>query len=596
MDFEKPSLIKFQIGPVQDFIAQARSTRDLWSGSYLLSFLMASGIRALPRRGGELVFPDRTDQLLLEDPETWRGLSGKSATKLLTPNLPNLFVAEICENPLNHIADQVVSAINETWNKIATACFETLVREGVLEEKQRSEFKSQTGAFPSITWQSTIIETSYCDAYEANGKQLDAVRQTRDFKSNPISRAGEKDSLSTKEIALVGGTKFQEKMAKKGGDFGKLFKHADHLSAIALIKRVWHLAYLAHKDGAGLHQQVDSFRIRSTRAIAAKDLKTNEDENTDTAKGEKYLAAIAFDGDSIGRWISGELLDTSAPSDLRKHHTTFSGCLSDFALGKVRGLIEETEPESTVPTGFLIYAGGDDVVALTTAEAALGVAERLRNAFLKSTAGIKGTDPDTKCPIIPDASAGIAIAHFKSPLQDLIRAAQAAEKHAKNEIGRPAFSISLMKRSGSISHWGAKWDSRAISLHSDILQAVKNGELSAKFPHRVCQLLEPYVTQRTGISKQSDASDFSASEIILLEFEHAAIRQGSIGIAQKLLPELDAYLAILATNREEASQRHPERTLKHSLHQEQLKAIIGLCTTVAFTARNLPTADRHAHA
>ena len=47
MDFEKPSLIKFQIGPVQDFIAQARSTRDLWSGSYLLSFLMALGIGQL---------------------------------------------------------------------------------------------------------------------------------------------------------------------------------------------------------------------------------------------------------------------------------------------------------------------------------------------------------------------------------------------------------------------------------------------------------------------------------------------------------------------------------------------------------------------
>jgi hypothetical protein len=28
------SLLKPQIGPVQDFIAQARSTRDLWSGSW----------------------------------------------------------------------------------------------------------------------------------------------------------------------------------------------------------------------------------------------------------------------------------------------------------------------------------------------------------------------------------------------------------------------------------------------------------------------------------------------------------------------------------------------------------------------------------
>ena len=42
----------FQVGPVQEFIAQARSTRDLWSGSYLLSWLMAAGARALVGAGG----------------------------------------------------------------------------------------------------------------------------------------------------------------------------------------------------------------------------------------------------------------------------------------------------------------------------------------------------------------------------------------------------------------------------------------------------------------------------------------------------------------------------------------------------------------
>ncbi|MDR1817053.1 MAG: hypothetical protein LBR07_02520, partial [Puniceicoccales bacterium] len=38
-------LLRFQIGPVQDFIAAARSTRDLWSGSYLLSWLVAHGVK-----------------------------------------------------------------------------------------------------------------------------------------------------------------------------------------------------------------------------------------------------------------------------------------------------------------------------------------------------------------------------------------------------------------------------------------------------------------------------------------------------------------------------------------------------------------------
>ncbi len=46
--FMSKSLLKLQIGPVQESIAQARSTRDLWSGSYLLSWLMAAGISSHP--------------------------------------------------------------------------------------------------------------------------------------------------------------------------------------------------------------------------------------------------------------------------------------------------------------------------------------------------------------------------------------------------------------------------------------------------------------------------------------------------------------------------------------------------------------------
>lgn len=34
------ALLKLQIGPVQDFIAQARSTRDLWSGSSGLNWCL----------------------------------------------------------------------------------------------------------------------------------------------------------------------------------------------------------------------------------------------------------------------------------------------------------------------------------------------------------------------------------------------------------------------------------------------------------------------------------------------------------------------------------------------------------------------------
>ncbi|HRH92564.1 MAG TPA: type III-B CRISPR-associated protein Cas10/Cmr2, partial [Agitococcus sp.] len=44
---DSPVLFSMQFGPVQDFIAQARSTSDLWAGSHLLSRLTWEGIKVL---------------------------------------------------------------------------------------------------------------------------------------------------------------------------------------------------------------------------------------------------------------------------------------------------------------------------------------------------------------------------------------------------------------------------------------------------------------------------------------------------------------------------------------------------------------------
>ena len=50
MEERQRELLLFQLGPVQEFIAQARSTRDLWSGSYMLSWLVAHAICAVVER------------------------------------------------------------------------------------------------------------------------------------------------------------------------------------------------------------------------------------------------------------------------------------------------------------------------------------------------------------------------------------------------------------------------------------------------------------------------------------------------------------------------------------------------------------------
>ncbi|MDB0057101.1 type III-B CRISPR-associated protein Cas10/Cmr2 [Akkermansiaceae bacterium] len=575
------SLLKFQIGPVQDFIAAARSTRDLWSGSYLLSWLVAVGIRELQKEGGKMIFPNPAGQPLLD---LDKAKSGDDHTRLLIPNFPNLFIARV-EGDVDDVASKVERAIETEWKKIANAVWLAGQYFGLTENKDR--FDAQVKRHLSIAWQATPLQSDYEDAYRHNGWHLDAVRQTRDFKAwDSGPGMNEKDSLSGREEALFTGSGKPD----QSNDWHKLFnKHTDHLGAVAIIKRCWHLAYLKAKWG--FETGPDKFRIRSIPAIAARQMKHDDDEDAqEKVTGDKYIAAIAFDGDSIGRWVNGDFHPNK--EKLAQHHSDFSKALSNFALHEVREKIVEAEVDGTnekgrpakVPLGQLIYAGGDDVVCLVPADAALEIAEKLRTSFCKCTE----ETPSEKGK--PDASAGIAIAHIHAPLQDLIREAQKAEKRAKKTVDRSAFSVTLMKRSGEISHWGSKWKSKGLELYRAIAGHLETGGLSAKFPHRVCELLTPYLTQSTGLSTQANGIEDvdMAKDLIAREFAFAAVRQGSkdLAIQIQLKKPLDDYLdGILAARSEREGDGKPSSL---TTTQELLTSLIDLCITLAFADRTKP--------
>jgi len=537
-------LLKLQLGPVQDFIAAARSTRDLWSGSYLLSWLMASGIRELTSQGGSLVFPNPENQPLLANPAQWN----PSNQEVLIPNLPNIVVAKIsCDDP-TAIATSVEKSIRDEWNLIAHSVWKEHAELGISPDFQ-DRFDSQIQQHLSIDWQITPVTNGYTEAFRTNGWHLDAARQLRTFNAAPIfpNLPQEKDSLTGKNETITSG---KNTIAQK---YQHLFKHPnDQLSAITLVKRLWHLTYLGQENRPKADSH--SFPIPSTRGIAMREKEEDIDENIESLPGEKYLAAIAFDGDSIGKWIGGNF---HSDDQLEEFHSKFSQALSTFALKKVPNTV-------TAHDGFLIYAGGDDVLALVPADDALSLAQALRSAFREATShlGINNNSPD--------ASAGIAIAHFKSPLQDIIREAQKAEKRAKTDLNRSAFAITLMKHSGETNHWGAKWDHGAIPLYDAILDGMLDGKLSHKFPHRICQLLAPYQIHTSNENQTDSVTPEQGKEIILKEFAHACRQHGSANTIGKLTPLIETYLSKLPEN-----------------FQIHLGALIGLCTTVAFIHRNI---------
>ncbi|WP_009960617.1 type III-B CRISPR-associated protein Cas10/Cmr2 [Verrucomicrobium spinosum] len=582
------ALIKFQIGPVQDFIAAARSTRDLWSGSYLLSWLTAAGIRHLLHKEAELVFPSGDNQPLLAPDFDRKDATHPTSRQLRTPNLTNIFIVLTSADSAESLAREARQKIEDEWNNIATSVWEYCLPRPPLSDAAQTYFK-QTRGFFSVSWQVTLVEgtsdaAAYKSAYESNARSLNGVRQTREFSAWAEGKwkvGHEKDSLTGKEESLVDDIRLLREPKKlMREECARLFKNPDPFGAITLIKRVWHLAYLRETKNS-------LEPIPSVLAIAARTDESDDERNIDATPAEgAYIAAIAFDGDAIGKWISGRGLSDTL--DLHRHQKAFSKALSSFALEKARKTVNQHR-------GFLIYAGGDDVLALVPADKALICAADLRREFQTSTAQFQDQDGER-----PDASAGIVIAHVYTPLQDLIQAARTAEERAKNVVGRKAFSVTLMKRSGEITEWGAQWDSQGLQLCEQIAACLTEGTLASRFPHRVCALLEPYRSRKTGLtrslpqSSQASLDAFTvaeAEEVIHREFEFAIARHAKsypdTSSSPPLSATLKSYLSAILKQWNTAGEdrKNGSAPREPSAVQQLLSDVIGLCTTVAFAHR-----------
>lgn len=117
-----PSFLLFAIGPVQEFIATARKTQDLWSGSYLLSYLSWSAMKVVAEEFGpdSLIFPDLCGQPFADKWLIARGLQIEKpkSEKLSSPTLPNRFLAIIPEGTVKDIAEKAKQAVKNTFKEV----------------------------------------------------------------------------------------------------------------------------------------------------------------------------------------------------------------------------------------------------------------------------------------------------------------------------------------------------------------------------------------------------------------------------------------------------------------------------------------------
>lgn len=164
---------------------------------------------------------------------------------------------------------------------------------------------------------------------------------------------------------------------------------------------------------------------------------------------KNYFAIIISDGDSMGDWL-GLKSERRKGKLERAFHEKFSKALSDYAR-EIKSL------ESKEKFGLrIVYAGGDDVLAVADLREFLGFAEKLNPTF-KEKVGENAS-----------VSAGIVIGHQKDNLAYLLNEAGKAEKKAKSVEGKSAFCITVIPRGGGpVSFW-AKWE--LLNLFKDTIE------------------------------------------------------------------------------------------------------------------------------
>lgn len=425
-------LLLFQLGPVQEFIAQAAEVSDLWAGSYLLSSLMWAGLDVIENKGDAVIFPN------LKDGKVAEALSQK------IPTIPNRFLAYVPAGEGMAVAEKVKAAIR------------TRLRQFGAEAQLPEGGEIQLEQFPQMTV--AVLENPIGDFSGDNGdykritRRMALRRNLRDFapwrETAPLRNG--KDFLSGKETALE------------------------------------------HRRGA--------MNLIKKRLGEKYPIKIKYPDN------DKYIAVVSMDGDKMGERLSSMASEAE--------HRQFSANLATFAMS-VGSIVEDHG-------GSLIYAGGDDVLAVLPAKKAIAAAIALRDKF---AAVVGGT-----------VSAGIAVGHEKSLIQDLVARAKNAEHKAKHVYDRDALVVSVYKRSGETVQWGGKWNSKGLTLLHE-LNDVLHDDLSKRFPYKLAALLRPYEVEKldeTGIAEMSG--------VILAEVDHA-LEQSQIGEKRSFIgEEIRAYL------------------------------------------------------
>ncbi len=572
--------LHFTLGPVQGFVAQARRTRDFWAGSFLLSWLTAHAIKAVQDAGGTIVMPSVCEDDMLK---MLNGADVKNPPKI--GSLPNNFIAKVSDEFDGNTA---VKAVQAAWKALADAVWkeDKLEAAGVSKELWDSQIESFwdmawviSGSDDAAVlaqrknWRSYMPPESLGDKctmmgewQELSGAEKPNPEQQRNFWQQLKSNAGISDielrenerlcaiayvkrrfvhvwekldghqgwklPTSVPSTSYMAAVHWLEKLIGSGPepqatlDFARKATSGERLTRIACISgalkdKPEYLKNLADVDGRSLF---DSDKAEDAKFVGAKKamLKTVQDFNTPLSP---FYAILMMDGDSLG--------ETKAAM---KDAKDLSKALAKFT-NDVPGIIEEHN-------GFLVYAGGDDVLAILPLEDAMGCALACRNAYM-GVFSEKELEQGTY-----SISAAIEYAHMKLPLTMILKDAhKLLDDVAKDATGRDAIACRIWKPGGIQQTWAMPWD-EAVKGKTFILEdlakklgdkADKSGKKEQSDPAYASKLLYHIRETLDMLQGGGDIDSQAIEDMLVADYVSSGLLEGmgnKLQVARELIQPL----------------------------------------------------------
>ena len=483
-------LLAISVGPVQEFIAAARRTRDLWFGSYLLSEISRAVAKAVEYQGGTLIFPASSD----------------------AENVANVILAELPAGEPKDVAIKARQAAQQHWRKVADEAqrgASGVIRSEIWSDQVDDVIElyaawvARSDDYPAdrARLMRLLAGRKNCrDFLPAKGRagvpksSLDGQRESvlkppaewpNRFRARLRIREGEQLDVVGLVKRVAGGNQPYPSVARIAADpwvrgnqhrLGALTSGCDQLETQAIIRRLDTTAYPQFAafpyEGTAVYTSRHHELIEETEATADQ-LRPLCGALARLPQPEPYLAILVADGDRMGAAIS-----TLTSADA---HRQFSEALAGFA--------HEARQIVNAHNGVLVYAGGDDVLAFLPVDKCQECARELHDKFGESLNEYKNEEGKP-----PTLSVGIAVGHFMENLEDLLSYGRAAEKAAK-EPDRDGLAMHLHKRGGAPIRVRGRWSDNPDERLTNFAKLMNQGIIPTKLPYELramARLYEPW--------------------------------------------------------------------------------------------------------